>query len=137
MSIPDNFTSEELSRMRTKTTERILDELREAKRQGPVHAFLSYFYNAHFDPAGFDELRRLGSPSVNFYCNSIYQFAQVEAIAARADFSWHTEKHARSSYLAVGARPVWVQMGADPHLYRPIHQIKRQPENMLCWPTVC
>jgi hypothetical protein len=129
MGVAGNFTREERA-MRAQTTERILNEVREAKRQGPVHLFLSYFYNAHFDPAGFDELRRLGIPSINFYCNSIYQFGQVAAIAARADFSWHPERDARSSYLAVGARPVWVQMGADPRLYRPINRINRQP-------TVC
>src|SRR5262249_34768655 len=127
MGIAGNFTREELV-TRAQTTERILNEVREAKRQGPVHLFLSYFYNAHFDPGGFDELRRLSIPSVNFYCNSVYQFAQVEAIAARADFSLHTEKDARSSYLAVEARPVWVQMGADPHLYRPINGVKREPK---------
>src|SRR5262245_19076854 len=80
MDIPDNFTSQELA-IRAQTTERILDEVREARRQGPVHVFLSYFYNAHFDPAGFDKIRRLGIPSINFYCNSMHQFEHVSAIA--------------------------------------------------------
>src|SRR5262249_46530363 len=110
MAVAGNFTPEELA-MRAQTTERILEEVREARRQGPVDLFLSYFYNAHFDPAGFDELRRLGIPSVNFYCNSVYQFAHVAAIAARADFSWHPERDARPSYLSIGANPIWVQMG--------------------------
>ena len=127
MAIPDDFTSEELA-IRAQTTERILDEVREARRQGAVHAFLSYFYNAHFDPAGFDELRRLGIPSINFYCNSIHQFEQVAAIAARADFSWHPERDARPSYLSIGANPVWVQMGADPHVCQPLNGIERQPK---------
>src|SRR5262249_45400747 len=60
------------------------------------------------------------------YCNSMYQFELVSAIAASADFSWHPEKHARSAYLAVGGRPVRVQMGADPDLCRPISRIERQ-----------
>jgi hypothetical protein len=94
--------------------------VRKAQQTGAVNLFLSYFYNAHFDPAGFDELRRLGIPSVNFYCNSIYQFGQVAAIAAKADYSWHAERDARASYLGVGANPVWVQMGADPAVYRPV-----------------
>jgi spore maturation protein CgeB len=127
MAIASGFTREELE-VRANTTEKILDEVREAKRQGPVDLFLSYFYNAHFDPAGFDDLRGLGIPSVNFYCNSIYQFAQVAAIAAKAEFSWHPEKDARASYLTIGARPLWVQMGADPHLCRPVRGIERQPK---------
>jgi len=127
MSIPDDFTSEELE-SRAQTTEGILNEVREAKRQGPVHAFLSYFYNAHFDPAGFDEIRRLGIPSINFYCNSLHQFELVAAIAARTDFSWHPERDARPSYLSIGGTPVWVQMGADPDVCHPLYGIERQPK---------
>jgi spore maturation protein CgeB len=125
ISIAKDFTPEELA-MRAKTTERIVDEVREAKRRGPVHLFLGYFYNAHFDPAGFDEVRQLGIPSVNFYCNSIHQFDLVAAIAAHVDFSWHPEREARSSYLSVGANPIRVQMGADPHVYRPVNGVERQ-----------
>src|SRR5262249_46060562 len=127
MAIPDDFTSEELE-IRAQTTERILDEVHEAKRKGPVHAFLSYFYNAHFDPAGFDEIRHLGIPSINFYCNSIHQFELVAAIAARTDFSWHPERDARPSYLSIGANPVWVRMGADPDVCHPLYGIERQPK---------
>jgi spore maturation protein CgeB len=127
MAIADDFTPEELE-MRARTTEQILDEVRRAKREGPVHLFVSYFYNSHFDPRGFDELRRLDVPSVNFYCNSIYQFSQVAAIAARADFSWHAEKDARPYYLSVGGNPIWVQMAADPNVYRPIEVAARKPK---------
>ena len=118
MDIAGDFTKEEFA-TRTNITEQILDEVRAAHRQSPLDLFLGYFYNAHFDPAGFDELRRLGVPSVNFYCNSTHQFDLVAAVAAKVDFAWHVEKEARHSYLAVGANPVWVQMGADPNLYAP------------------
>jgi spore maturation protein CgeB len=118
MSIAGEYTREELE-VRAQITERILNEVRTANEHAPVDLFLSYFYNSHFDPSGFDELRRLGIPSVNFYCNSIYQFSLVAAIAAKVDFSWHAERDARQSYLSVGAKPVWVQMGADPKVYHP------------------
>jgi spore maturation protein CgeB len=89
--------------------------------------FLSYFYNAHFDPAGFDQLRRLAVPTVNFFCNSVYQFPLVAGIAAKADRSWHSERDAAPLYSAVGAAPVWVQMGADALVCRPIETAARQP----------
>jgi spore maturation protein CgeB len=127
MDIADGFTPQELE-VRARTTQQILDEVREAKRRGPVHLFLSYFYNAHFDPAGFDELRRLYIPSVNFYCNGIQQFALVADIAARADFSWHPDRVARKSYLAIDAKPITIQMAADPNVYRPVREIPRQPK---------
>lgn len=130
MGIPDGFTHQE-SEVRAQTTECILDEVRAAQRVGPVDLFLSYFYNSHFDPSGFDELRRLGIPSVNFYCNSIYQFAQVAAIAAKVDFSWHAERDARKAYVSVGAKPVWVQMGADPKIYSPVEEKTRQPKGVF------
>src|SRR4051812_23789248 len=72
MHIAGDFTAGE-KRVRSGIAERILAEVRREHSIRPVGLFLSYFYNAHFDPAGFDELRRLGIPSVNFYCNSVYQ----------------------------------------------------------------
>src|ERR1700687_3150415 len=127
MEVPGNFTQEELE-LRAKTTEQILAEVRAAHDRQPLDLFLSYFYNAHFDSAGFDELRRLGIPSVNFYCNSMDQFELVKEVAAKADFAWHVEKNARQLYLEGGANPVWVQMGADPQVYHPIAGIRRLPK---------
>jgi len=116
MQIASEFTPEELD-ARARTSEAIIHEVEEALRHGPIDLFLSYFYNSHFDPARFDDLRKLGIPSVNFYCNSIYQFDLVAQIAAKADYSWHTERDARNSYLGVGAKPIWVQLGADPTIF--------------------
>jgi hypothetical protein len=127
MDIPGGFTKEELQ-IRSALTQAILQEVRDCLRSGPVDLFLSYFYNCHFDPSGFDELRKLGIPSVNFYCNSIHQFELVDSIASKADFSWHPEKAAQTAYKRAGANPVWVQMGADPHIYRPIPSTELQPD---------
>jgi hypothetical protein len=120
--------SAEESEIRADITQQILDDLRSAHQAGPIDLFLSYFYNAHFDPAGFAEIRKMGIPSINFYCNSIYQFDLVADIAPRADFAWHAEKDAQSSYESVGATPIWVQMGADPEIYRPIPNITRKTD---------
>jgi len=130
MGIAGDFTPEELN-LRARITQQILEEVRLEHRRGGLDLFLSYFYNSHFDPAGFDELRRLGIPSINFYCNSIYQFDQVAAIAEKVDFSWHAEMAATPFYTAVGARPLWIQMGADPQIYRPIHGTK--PKAKACF----
>jgi spore maturation protein CgeB len=125
MQIPNNFTSQE-QEVRAQITQKILDEVKQAHQQKPIDLFLSYFYNSHFDPAGFEEIHQLGIPTVNFYCNSIYQFELVSQIAAKVNFSWHAEKDARESYLKVGANPVWVQMGADPEVYHPVADVSRQ-----------
>ena len=127
MQIASDFTSQEIE-ARTAITHQIIEEVRRAHNERPVHLFLSYFYNSHFDPAGFEEIRRMGIPTVNFYCNSIYQFELVSEIAAKVDYAWHAEKEARSLYLKIGANPVWVQMGADPEVYRPLPQQTVQPK---------
>jgi spore maturation protein CgeB len=124
--LPENSAAQRQAR--SAITEQIVAEVRAAHARQPVDLFLSYFYNAHFDPAGFDEIHRLGIPTVNFYCNSIYQFELVEKVARKATFAWHAEKHAEASYRKAGANPVWVQMAADPEIYRPATNVTRQPK---------
>src|SRR5262245_61730113 len=80
MDVAGDFTVGELA-LRASLTEQIVSELEAAHRQQPIDLFLSYFYNAHFDASGFDRIRALGIPSINYYCNSIYQFANVAEIA--------------------------------------------------------
>lgn len=119
MHIPNHFTPAE-NEKRAETTQKIIDEVKAAHAQKPVHLFLSYFYNSHFEPSGFDQIHALGISTINFYCNSIYQFELVEDIARKAQYSWFPERDALNRYRAIGARPIRVQMGADPELYKPI-----------------
>lgn len=130
MDLGDDFNAEEL-RERDRLTEQILAEVREEHRRNGIDLFLSYFYNSHFNPLGFAEIKKLGIPTVNFYCNSIYQFNLVDQIAPRVDFAWHAEKHARVLYKNAGANPVWVQMAADPDVYKPSANAVRRP--MACF----
>ena len=73
MDVSKDFTKEEKD-IRSKITESIVSEVRRAHRQRPIDLFLSYFYNAHFDPSGFDEIHKLDIPTVNYYCNSTYRY---------------------------------------------------------------
>jgi spore maturation protein CgeB len=125
MHIAGQFTPQE-TEVRARITQQILDEVQHAHRKKPLDLFLSYFYNAHFDPDGFAEIHRLGIPTVNFYCNGIYQFEQVAEISRKVNFAWHPEKSARPLYLEIGANPVWIQMAADPNVYHPVPHEKRQ-----------
>lgn len=120
--------SKDHAQVRSRITEQIVGEVRAAQGERPVDLFLSYFYNAHFDPAGLGEIHRLGIPTVNFYCNSICQFELVSQIAPKATYAWHAEKHADRRYREIGANPVWIQMGADPNIYKPIGDVTKQPK---------
>jgi spore maturation protein CgeB len=136
MHVAAGFTKQE-HEVRGQITQRIIDELKQAHTERPVDLFLSYFYNAHFDPDGFKEIKRLGIPTVNFYCNSIYQFEFVSAIASAVDFSWHAERDAKPLYLSVNANPVWVQMGADPDVYHPMPGLIMQPRACFVGQRYC
>ena len=126
LGVASAFTREE-QQLRSQITERIVDELKAAHRQSPIDVFLAYFYNSHFDPGAFAEIRALGIPSINFFCNSIHQFQLVADIARAVDWSWHAERDAHDAYVRAGARPVWVQMAADPCVYRPVAVAARRP----------
>ena len=126
MDVAGTFDSQQRE-IRARITESIVSEIKAAHQNQPLDLCLFYFYNAHFDPAGFDEIHALGAPTINFFCNSIFQFELVEAMARKATFSWHAERDARASYLAVGAKPIWVQMAADPGVYHPVDIGTRRP----------
>ncbi len=130
MGIANNFTEQELA-VRDRITEQIIQEVKQAHQQQPINLFLSYFYNSHFNPDGFAEIHKLGIPTINYYCNSIYQFDLVSAIASKVNFAWHAEKEAHNSYAQVGANPVWVQMGADPKVYYPVNN--KTKEQKACF----
>ena len=130
MHVASNFTPEE-QETRNRITEQIVGEIKQAHTAKPIDLVLTYFYNSHFSPAGFAEIRRLGIPTVNFYCNSVYQFELVAELAAAVDFAWHPERDAGERYRGAGANPVWVQMGADPEVYRPATNGARQ--NRACF----
>ncbi|MCS3748871.1 hypothetical protein GGQ19_000022 [Salinibacter ruber] len=124
MGVTGEYTPQE-RRVRGRITQQIVDEVREAHEEAPIDLFLSYFYDAHFEPAGFDAIHHLGIPTINFYCNSIYQFELVEDVARAARWAWHAEKPAHDKYRAIGANPVWVQMGANPDVYYPKEDVTR------------
>jgi spore maturation protein CgeB len=130
MDIATSFTAEERE-TRDRITEQIVDEVKSAHSNAGIDLVLTYFYNSHFNPQGFAAIRRLGIRTVNFYCNSIHQFPLVAEIAPAVDVAWHPERDANASYIAAGANPVWVQMGADPGKYHPERGIARQ--NRSCF----
>ena len=127
LQIADPATVAAARAARATASERLLDEVRRAHRDRQIDLFLSYFYNSHCEAAAIAEISRLGIPTINFFCNSMYQFELVSKIAPAFDYSWHPERDARDAYLAAGAHPVRVQMGADPELYRPVAGACRLP----------
>src|SRR5712692_2018165 len=102
-----------------KTNQRLLDKFRTALRHGPVDLFFGYFYSSVVYPETIDVIRQSGVPTVNFSCNNVHQFDLVRDIAPRFDVCVVPERSALADFHAVGARPLRIQLAANPRVYRP------------------
>jgi hypothetical protein len=109
---------------RPRLSQALWDEVSKAQHTRPLDLFFSYLYSAHVEPGVVRQIRALGIPTVNFYCNAAHQFHLVSEIAPAFDFCWVPEKQALSAYKQAGANPLHVQMGANPKFYRPLPHIE-------------
>ena len=99
--------------------EQLLRQIEAAHRRRPIDLFFSYFCSAYVDPEVIREIRRMGVPTVNWYCNASYQFDLVSEIAPAYDFCLVPEKFRLADYRRVGANPIYCQEAANPNVYRP------------------
>lgn len=99
--------------------EKLLEQVKAAHARRPIDLFFSYFYSAHCRPQVIEEIKSLGIPTVNFYCNASYQFHLVRDIAPAYDWSLVTEAFRIEDYRKAGANPYYFQEAANPNFYRP------------------
>ena len=102
------------------TNQRLLDKFRTALRHGPIDLFYGYLYSSVVYPETIDVIRQSGVPTVNFSCNNVHQFDLVRDIASRFDLCVVPERAALADFHAAGARPVRIQLAANPRVYRPL-----------------
>ena len=100
-----------------RTNERLLEAVRRAV---PFDLFFGYFYSSVAYPETIQHIGKAGVPTVNFSCNNVHQFDLVRDIAAQFDLCWVPEQAAQADFLRVGARPVRIQLAANPRVYRPV-----------------
>ncbi len=115
---PNDDDPDWLARGKPRTNQALLDSFRAALTRGPIDLFYGYLYSSVVYPETIDEIRRSGVPTVNFSCNNVHQFDLVEAIAPHFDLCVVPEKQAVESFRKVGARPVRIQLAANPEIYR-------------------
>lgn len=106
-------------------SQKLVDEVQIAHHHRPIDLFFSYLYSAHVDPAAIKTIRALGIPAVNFFCNAAHQYHLVEEIAPAFDYCWVPERQALPAYKRSGAKPLHIQMGANPAYYRPISGVEK------------
>jgi hypothetical protein len=104
---------------RQRVSERLVREVRAEHSRRPLDVFFGYFLKQLVYPEAIREISGLGIPTVNYWCNGAHQFHLVDEISPAFDYCVVTERAALPSYKAVGANPVYLQMAANPRIYRP------------------
>jgi len=89
--------------------ERLHRQLLAAMDRGELDAVISYARDREISTSLVEEITRRGIPWVNFYCDSLGQFHDVEQIARAASLNWFPESAAIPRYRAL----------SRPHLCRP------------------
>ncbi len=116
---PDDADPAWSDRGKPLTNERLLRSFRSALATAPIDLFFGYLYSSVVYPETIDELRRSGVPVVNFSCNNVHQFDLVEEIAPHFDLCVVPERQAFDRFVRAGARPMRIQLAANPAVYRP------------------
>jgi spore maturation protein CgeB len=116
---PDESDQDWALRGKPLTNERLLQTVRKA---GRIDLFFGYFYSSVVYPQVVKQIRALGMPTVNFSCNNVHQFELVRDIAPQFDLCWVPEQAAQADFVSVGARPVRIQLAANPRVYHPFPQ---------------
>jgi hypothetical protein len=75
-----------------------LDFLRREHARQPIDFFLGYLFPAQVLPAAIAEIRALGIPCVNFFCDNVREFRRVPAVYHGFDLHWVPEHKALPLY---------------------------------------
>ncbi len=86
---------------RAQVSEALLDQILTADG-GPPQAVLSCCFSHDIELDLVDRVRSAGIPWVNFFCDSLYAFDWVSALAARTSLNWFVESEAEDRYRALG-----------------------------------
>jgi len=81
--------------------------------------FFTYLTDIDIDVSALELVKKIGVPMANFSCNNIHQFYLVEKISPVFDFNLHSEKYAGNKFKAIGAKPIWFPLAANPTHYFP------------------
>ncbi len=105
------LASDERACWKSETWSRVLDFLASETKAGRrIDMFLSYLYPEQIESAGLAEIRRLGVPCVNFFCDNVREFKRVPAEYRHFDLHWVPEFEALPMYRHAGLKHVHAPM---------------------------
>lgn len=104
----------ELRRWRDRSWSEVLSTLRTKTSGGSVDLFLGYLFPQMVDPGAVAEIRRMGIPCVNFFCDNVREFRSLPDSFRGFDLHWVPEfealpiyEKARSKHV-LAPMPCWV-----------------------------
>jgi len=105
--------SEQLKKWRDDVWEKTLKFVRQNLKN--IDIFLTYLYPKQIDENAINEIKKLGIPCVNFYCDNIREFRSVPKQFKAFDLVWVPEYEAIPMYRKAGTAfinlpmPMWVE----------------------------
>ncbi len=109
-----------------------LRRLQELHRERPVDLLLSYVFPQQVIPSAVAQVRDLGIPTVNFFCDNVREFRRVPEVFRAFDLHWVPEHKALDMYRRAGLEhlaapmPVWI-----PQKYRDLDFTEDHPPTFI------
>lgn len=104
--------NEQLQNWKDITWERVINDLKYNRKKDTI--FLSYLYPKQVDINAISEIKRMGIPTVNFFCDNVREFSTVPDEFKIFDLNWVPEYKALKMYKQAGINfihlpmPMWV-----------------------------
>jgi hypothetical protein len=98
------------SSWRGEVWERAVQFIKEEHAARPIDLFLSYLFPKQIEAGAMTEIRRLGIPCVNFFCDNVREFAAIPNEYRAFDLHWVPEIKALSMYARAGLPTVFAPM---------------------------
>jgi len=92
------LSGQELTAWRSRTWEAVLAYVRKEHAGAGLSLFVSYFYPIHIDEGAIREIRRIGVPCVNFFCDNVRLYRKVPLEYVPFDLHWVPEFEALPLY---------------------------------------
>ncbi len=105
---------EQLQKWLDCTWTKTIVEIKKKHQEKPIDLFLSYLFPHQIDPNAIEEIKKLGIPCVNFFCDNVRQFINVPKQFYCFDLHWVPECKALPMYKKASLNyihapmPVWV-----------------------------
>jgi hypothetical protein len=103
-----------MARWREVAWSRTVEFIRREQQREPIHLFLGYLYPHMVERSAIQDIKSLGIPCVNFFCDNVREFRKVPPEYRCFDLHWVPEYQALGMYRKAGlkhihaAMPCWV-----------------------------